>query len=103
MSVDATTATDPQQIRVEILKLRLALKRRIDPQKGCWIWTGSTTKGLGMLKLGGTRVAVHRLAMALWKGIVLAPNQLAVLTCGTDRCFHPDHREIQSKSEVRRR
>ena len=103
MPVDATTATDPQQIRVEILKLRLALKRNIDPHKGCWIWTGTAIKGAGMIRLGRTRVLVHRLAIALWKGTVLKPTQLAVRTCGTDRCFHPDHREIQTKAEVRRR
>ncbi|HEY4816736.1 MAG TPA: hypothetical protein VIH67_04855 [Candidatus Acidoferrum sp.] len=103
MPEDTAGLTDPQQIRVEMIKLRVLRKRRIDPEKGCWIWTGTAIKGAGIIKLGRTRVLVHRLAIALWRGIVLKPTQLAVRTCGTERCFHPDHREIQTKAEVRRR
>jgi hypothetical protein len=100
-SGDIAELTDPQQIKIEMLKLRLVAKRRIDP-KGCWIWTGSTDgDGLGLIKVCGVRVIVHRLALALWKGLVLNRNQLALLTCGTDHCFHPEHREILSRAQRR--
>ena len=87
-----------------MLKLRLLAKRRIDPEKGCWIWTGTTDgKGLGLVKVRNTKVLVHRLALALWKGIVLNRNQLAMPTCGIDLCFHPEHREIQSRVQSAKR
>jgi hypothetical protein len=95
--------TDPRKINVEILKLRLFLKRRIDPEKGCWIWTGCTDgDGLGLIKVRGVKVIVHRLALALWTGVVLNRNQLAISTCRTALCFHPEHREICSSSQRRR-
>jgi hypothetical protein len=94
--------TDPRKINIEILKLRLFLKRRIDAKKGCWIWTGCTDgDGLGLIKVRGVKVIVHRLALALWTGVVLNRNQLAMPTCGTDLCFHPEHREILSRGQRR--
>jgi len=96
------TLIDPQKINIEILKLRLFLKRRIDPEKGCWIWTGATDgDGLGLIKVRGVSLIVHRLALALWTGVILNRNQLAISTCGTDRCFHPEHREILSRAQRR--
>ena len=96
------TLTDPRKINVEILKLRLFLKRRIDPEKGCWIWTGATDgDGLGLIKVHGVSLIVHRLALALWKGVILNRNQLAISTCGTAHCFHPEHREILSRAKRR--
>ena len=95
--------TDPQAIKREILKLRLLLQRRIDPHKGCWIWKGSTDgRGLGLIKVRSVRVIVHRLSLALWKGLILNRNQLALPTCGNDLCFHPDHREILTRAQRRR-
>lgn len=100
MPIDAATLTDPRLIRVEMLKLRLLAKRRIDTKKGCWIWTGMTDgKGLGLIKIRNTRVLVHRLALALWKGIVLNRSQGAVPACGIQLCFYPEHLEIRSRSQ----
>jgi hypothetical protein len=90
--------TDPLKIKIEILKLRLFLKRRIDSQTGCWCWTGITDRyGRGQIKVGGVVVQVHRLAVSLWRGIVLQRTQLAVPTCKNRLCFHPEHMQIQPK------
>jgi len=93
--------TDPQEIKREILKLRLLLKRRIDPTSHCWIWTGTHDNcGRGLIKVGQTRVSVHRVAWSLFRGRPLKRNELALQTCGNYACFFPGHIEVRTWKSI---
>lgn len=57
----------------------------------CWIWTGSSRKGYGILKLGRTKtIKAHRLSYEISRGII--PDRLEVLhECDTPLCVNPSH------------
>lgn len=76
-----------------------------EPNTGCWLWTGNTTKfGYGMLVVGsmanGTRrpEMTHRLSYEMHKGPIT--NGLCVLhKCDTPQCVNPDHLWLGTKSD----
>lgn len=76
---------------------------------GCWIYTGSKTKGNGkesggygfFWANGRTRLA-HRVAYELWYGPI--PDGYEIdHPCGNRACLHPDHLEAVLPSENHRR
>jgi len=71
---------------------RLLAKRKI-ADNGCWLFTGSLSRGYGKIGYQGTLWRVHRLAVKLLK-----PNEFKeylqynnTLTCPNKHCFNPDH------------
>lgn len=70
-------------------------KHRVDPDTGCWLFTGWTNKkGYGMLRPGGGRPMgfAHRVYYERAKGPIPAGMQLDHL-CRTPSCVNPDHLE----------
>lgn len=72
---------------------RLFAKREIDPEAGCWNWTGDDRlpKGYGRIHFEGKKRLVHRVAAHLWLGLPLdGPRDVQVLHhCDNKRCFNP--------------
>lgn len=56
----------------------------------CWVWRGGTTKGYGMMSVGGAHVQAHRVAYELVTG---KPCEAPVLMhrCDNPACVRPDH------------
>lgn len=75
-----------------------------EPNTGCWLWTGNTTKfGYGQIKVGsmrdGTRrpEMAHRVSYEMHKG---STEGLCVLhTCDVPQCVNPSHLWLGTKSD----
>jgi hypothetical protein len=60
------------------------------PECGCWIWTGSATKGYGKVKVDGQHIGAHRWSWLLHKGPI--PDGLQVChSCDVPLCVNPAH------------
>ncbi len=69
---------------------RLLSKVEMDPNTGCWLWTGAFRRAYGRIEVSGKQVSTHRLSYALHKGPI--PEGLFVChTCDTPACINPEH------------
>ena len=51
------------------IKTRLSLKKKVDPQSGCWLWKGEKNKeGYGKITFMGKKRLVHRVSAMLYNG-----------------------------------
>jgi hypothetical protein len=74
------------------IKQRLLEKRTIDPDRGCWEFTGAKTGlGYGTIKYNAHMVLVHRLSMYIYKGFSLTDKSFCCHSCDNKKCFNPDH------------
>lgn len=75
---------------------RLLRGRRIDPETGCWIWTGCRDrKGYGRFTLrrpDGSRLftRVHRVSYELFVAEI-QPEEQVDHECEVRPCFNPEH------------
>src|ERR1700721_297000 len=75
------------------LPLRLQSKIEIEPNSGCWIWTGNIDKdGYGSYKftVKGKNWRVHRL---VWTLLIGDPARVMHHQCGVKPCCNPSHFE----------
>lgn len=78
-------------------RLHARLDKSVGPD-GCWVWTGSTTRGefgygqIGEVKDGRRRCwLTHRLAMSLHLGRDLAAEECVLHRCDNPPCCNPTH------------
>lgn len=61
-----------------------------DPNSGCWLWTGSLTKGYGKLGVGGKVLYAHRVFNEMSHGPI--PDGVKIChRCDTPACVNPAH------------
>jgi hypothetical protein len=64
----------------------------------CWLWTGSTAKGYGQIKVGKNVLRVHRVVHEWANGPV--PDDMTVMhTCDTPRCCNPAHLKVGTHAD----
>lgn len=63
---------------------------RVRRSRGCWVWAGGTSKGHGVVEVDGRRVAAHRIAWTLARGVI-PPGHLILQECGNGLCVRPGH------------
>lgn len=63
-----------------------------EPMSGCWLWTGSQTKGYGSIHIKGERNPgrAHVVSYRLFKGEV-PPGMMVRHKCDVRACVNPDH------------
>lgn len=80
---------------------RLERWKRIDPETGCWLWTGhrNIVSGHGYIRFKGSPRPVHRVAMHIYKDFDLAsPGVIChIRTCPNAHCFNPEHLYVGTK------
>ena len=88
--------------------MRFYAKIRVDPETGCWEWTGSqcgpvrATGRYGQMCVGGRNVRAHRLAYELFVGPI--PDGLTIdHLCRNTLCANPIHLEPVPMEENLRR
>ena len=72
---------------------------------GCWLWTGKTTNGYGVVDIGGRSgrlMKAHRVSYEAFKGPVPDGLDLDHL-CRVRNCVNPDHLEPVTRFENLRR
>jgi hypothetical protein len=88
-----------------IEELAPILRRCIqDPDTGCWLWTGATTRqGYPRRKINGRNVAVHRLVLATFVGLdltgLVVHHRVEADCSGNPRCVNPRHLAAMTSSE----
>lgn len=74
-----------------IVKDRLLARRRIDPDTGCWEFTGARlAAGYGIANDGEKTVTAHRLAYRIWKGGI-PDGGFVCHRCDNPPCINPEH------------
>lgn len=68
----------------------------------CFEWTGVLSDGYGMIGFLGRMCGVHRVTMACIYGRIPEGLEIDHL-CRNRACFHPDHLEVVTCAENRRR
>jgi hypothetical protein len=61
----------------------------VNKTTSCWLWTGATNRGYGLLWVDGKHELAHRVSYSIHKGLL---GDLCVChTCDTPLCVNPDH------------
>lgn len=71
---------------------RLMAKVEMDPNSGCWLWTGAPSPGgYGEIRVGGrVQTGAHRLSYTLHVGPI-PPGLHVCHACDTPPCVNPAH------------
>jgi hypothetical protein len=97
----------PPTKRVATAAERFSERYVLDPETGCWLWTGATTNnGYAMIRAAGRQVYAHRLAYELFVGPI-APgmhlDHVHARGCRHKHCVNPTHLEPVEPAENTRR
>lgn len=81
------------------IKDRLMSRVLVNPDTGCWIWTGTLSAGsYGSLFYEGRMQKAHRISWRISRGEIPDGLELDHL-CRVRRCVNPDHLEPVTRSE----
>ncbi len=94
--------------RRDRIREKIMSRVEIDPEAGCWIWTGPTSGSTGRgkdyprMNLDGATVAVH---IALWvvENGPIPPRKQLDHTCRRRRCVNPSHCEMVTHKRNQKR
>ena len=69
---------------------------RVDKSGDCWLWTGATVRGYGVIRVAGRLHYAHRLAYEL---AVAPPVGVVMHRCDTPLCVRPEHLQDGSQAD----
>ena len=90
MATNRYTRADPLEVR---------LWGRVKKTAGCWIWTGYTKKGYGVIGVNGKNRPVFVVAWELENGPVPAGMVLDHEVCDNPLCVRPSHLVLKTPRE----
>lgn len=74
-----------------------------DPNSGCWLCVSSNNQyGYARVKVGGRMIGAHRISYEMSRGAIKAEMEIDHL-CRTTCCVNPDHLEMVTQAENKRR
>lgn len=71
---------------------------KVEIRGGCWIWTGSTPEGYGMIRLNSKNLRAHRISWSFFYGRPDSGLGIDHL-CRTTQCVNPLHLELTTQKE----
>ncbi len=88
-------------------KVRIAVHSFVQPNTGCWVWTGRIDrKGPGdarpCIEVGGAIVYAHRVSYSDFIG-PLGDDLIVYQVCKNKMCVNPEHLRAATKLDYRRR
>jgi hypothetical protein len=85
---------------LEKIKNRLTPKRQVNPDTGCWDFTGSiTANGYGHISFRGKMEYTHRVAAILYLNFDRESDLIVMHRCDRPSCFNPAHLKIGTQTE----
>jgi hypothetical protein len=88
-----------KRVDLNALPARLRQKIRLEPNSGCWIWTGACTGGYGEIKFLGMKFAAHRFVHELFFNTRMGRKSHLHHRCETPRCVNPHHLEAKAAKD----
>lgn len=82
-------------------QLRRRFARLVTKSESCWLWSGSTRDGYGVMRIGGRSgrlVGAHRVSWFLAHG-ELPIGQCVCHRCNNKRCVKPEHLYLASSAQ----
>lgn len=73
-------------------------KVEFEPNTGCWIWRGATSRGYGYTYHSGKMHRAHRFSFSIFKRD-LKLDEIVLHKCDTTQCVNPDHLLAGTQSE----
>ena len=70
---------------------RIKANSEINPETGCWIWTGASNNRYGVIGFEMKQYYAHRLSLSQKLGREIKDGMFACRTCDTPLCVNPDH------------
>jgi len=99
---DAETASSSSKLLSDS-EVQSRFWAKVQKTDGCWLWTGCRSRqGYGRFKIDGVMKYAHRIAYEWLRGPFPEGRELDHL-CLNPSCVNPEHLEVVSKSENRRR
>lgn len=77
---------------------RFVPKVCVNPDTGCWEWTGAKRDGYGLFKVKGKNVSAHRWSWEFFRGPIPQGLEIDHL-CRNRACVNPNHLEPVTKTE----
>jgi hypothetical protein len=82
------------------MKQPTATRWTVDPDTGCWNWTGPTNRGYGKAHHEGRKMTAHRAVWMILRGPIPSGSDTHLdHLCRNTLCVNPDHMEIVSRRE----
>lgn len=77
---------------IHVLLEKLVARRWIDPDTGCWIWTGAKyRRGYGSMWNGAKCTNVARISAEIHLGLTATDPRFVCHHCDVPACFNPAH------------
>lgn len=74
------------------LKARFEAKYLVEPNSGCWLWSGATAKdGYGVMRVNNRNTVATHISLAIDGRPRPDPSLYAMHKCDTPACVNPDH------------
>jgi len=88
-------------MRVKNALTSALIEERVDkcPFTGCWNWQKYTsTKGYGMVRVGGELWHAHRASYSIFKGPI-PPGKVVLHSCDNPACANPYHLRVGTQKD----